>query len=148
MLELFTSTCERTMNYKIEQKMLHEENESLFDKIQIFVHDLLTFGSSENARSRLEENPMAKFFFSDVYFSEKEIEYLLNFPTASGLTVVRFLDVALSDKIDSHQICSSHDLAPLIQEVFNVRKGFQKENRFKNNLKNFEKNWKKRRNSH
>src|SRR5436305_436511 len=127
------------MSYEIELKKLHEENKSLFYKIQIFINDLLTLGSSENARSRLEENPTAKLFFSDVYFSEEEIEYLLDFPTTSGLPVSKLLDVALSNKIDSHQLCSSHDLAPLIQQVFNVRKGFQKEKDFKNNLKIFEK---------
>ncbi|CAG8447804.1 165_t:CDS:2 [Funneliformis caledonium] len=148
LLELLTSTCENIMSYKIELKKLHKEDESLFYKIQIFVNDLLTFDSSEDARSRLDENPTAKFLFSDVYFSVEEIEYLLSFPTSSGLPVSMLLNVALSDKINSYQLCTSHDLAPLIQQVFNVRKDFQKENGFKNNLKKFEKNWKKRRDLH
>ncbi|CAI2172096.1 1170_t:CDS:2 [Funneliformis geosporum] len=147
LLELFVSTCENKMNYEIELKKLNKENSSLFYKIQIFVNDLLTFGSSENARSRLKEDPTAKLFLSSVYFNEEEIEYLLNFPTTSGLPLSRFFDVALADKIVSHKLCSSHDLAPLIQQVFNVRKDFQKDKGFKNTLKFFEKNWKKRRDS-
>ncbi|CAG8599764.1 14113_t:CDS:1 [Funneliformis mosseae] len=141
LLELFTSTCENIMSYEIELKKLHKEDESLFYKIQIFVNDLLTFDSSEDARSRLDENPTAKILFSDVYFSVEEIEYLLSFPTSSGLPVSILLNVALSDKINSYQLCTSHDLAP--QQVFNVRKGFQKENGFKNNLKKFEKTGKR-----
>ncbi|GES93426.1 hypothetical protein GLOIN_2v1774202 [Rhizophagus clarus] len=79
---------------------------------------------SEDARSRLEENPMAKFFLSNVYFNEKDIEYLLDFPTTSGLSVSKLLSVELSNK---HQVCSSHELAPLLQETFEIQKGFQKE---------------------
>ncbi|RIA86676.1 hypothetical protein C1645_828899 [Glomus cerebriforme] len=129
------------MNYKTELEKLHIENKSLFYKIQIFVNDLLTFNDSKNARNRLEKDPMAKFFFSNVYFSKEEIEYLFNFPTSSGLSVSKFLDVTLLDKINSHQLCSSHDLAPLIQQVFDIQKNFQKEKYFKKNLKIFEKNW-------
>jgi len=40
-----------------------------------------------------------------VYFSEEEIEYLLNFPTTSGLPFSMLLDVALLDKID---LCTVH----------------------------------------
>ncbi|CAI2187888.1 18115_t:CDS:2 [Funneliformis geosporum] len=125
MLELFASTCEKSINYQTELKMLHAENK-LFYKIQIFVNDLLTFGSSENARFRLKEDPTAKFFFSCVYFNEDEIAYFLGFPTPSGLPFSKLLNVVLSDKIGLNELCSSHDLAPLVQQVFGIRKGFKK----------------------
>lgn len=119
------------MNHKIELQKLHS-NDELFYKIKIFVNDLLTFSDSEDARSRLEKDPMAKFFFSNVYFSEKDIKYLLEFPTASGLSVSKLLSVELSNK---HQVCSSHELAPLLQEIFGIQKSFQKEKHFKESLK-------------
>lgn len=128
------------MNHKIELKKLHS-NDELFYRIKIFVNDLyLIFSDSEDARSRLEKDAMAKFFFSNVYFNDKDIEYLLDFRTASGLSVSELLNVELSNK---HQICSSHELAPLLQEIFGIQKGFQKEKDFKEYLKKFEKNWKK-----
>ncbi|GBB97795.1 hypothetical protein RclHR1_03070011 [Rhizophagus clarus] len=119
-------------------------NDELYYRVKIFVNDLLTFSSSEDARSRLEENPMAKFFLSNVYFNEKDIEYLLDFPTTSGLSVSKLLSVELSNK---HQVCSSHELAPLLQETFEIQKGFQKEKGFKERLKKFEKDWKKNKNT-
>ncbi|CAB4464359.1 hypothetical protein RhiirA5_418097 [Rhizophagus irregularis] len=127
------------MNHKIELQKLHSDDE-LFYRIKIFVNDLLTFSDSEDARSRLEKDPMAKFFFSNEYFSEKDINYLLDFPTASGLSVSELLSVELSNK---HKVCSSHELAPLLQEIFGIQKSFQKEKDFKGSLKKFEKNWKK-----
>jgi hypothetical protein len=133
-------TIKNTMNHNIELKKLHS-NDELFYRIKIFVNDLLTFSSSEVARSRLEKDPMAKFFFSNVYFNKKDSEYLLNFPTASGITISELLNEKLSNK---HQVCSSHELAPLLQETFGIQKGFQKEKDFKEVLKKFEKNWKKK----
>src|SRR3954469_2917499 len=98
MIELFASICENSMGYDTELKKLHANK--LFCKIKIFVNDLLNFDSSEDAKIRLEKDPMAKFFFSNVYFSEDEIEYLLNFPTASGLSFSKLLNVTLSNQIE------------------------------------------------
>lgn len=111
------------MNHKIELQKLHSDEE-LFYRIKIFVNDLLTFSDSEDARFRLEKDPMAKFFFSNEYFSGKDINYLLDFPTASGLSVSELLSVELSNK---HKVCSSHELAPLLQEIFGIQQSFQKE---------------------
>ena len=93
-------------------------------------------GDSKDAEMRLHTDQAGVFYFSKVYFDEKEIETILNLPTASGLSVSKLLELSLSQKID---LCSSHDLAPLVQEIFGIRKAFQKEKGYNKAFKNFEK---------
>ncbi|CAG8522482.1 5057_t:CDS:2 [Funneliformis caledonium] len=124
---------------KNELKKLHST--ALFLKIKIFLNDLLIMGDNKDAEMRLHRDQTAIFYFSKVYFDEKEIENNLNFPTASGLSVSKIFELSLSQKTD---LCSSHDLAPLVQEIFGIRKGFQKEKGFTKVFKNFEKDWRKK----
>ena len=46
----------------------------------------ISFGQNSVAQKRLEADLMAFCFMSSVYFSESEMEYLLEFPTACGLS--------------------------------------------------------------
>lgn len=43
-----------------------------------------------------------------------------------------------------YHVCSSHDLAPIIQSWFDVRKGFQDDACFKMKLKHFNKTWRQK----
>jgi len=138
MLEFFLQ-CENSMCYENELKKLHST--ALFLKIKIFLNDLLIMGDNKDAEMRLHTDQTAIFYFSKVYFDEKEIENILNFPTASGLSVSKLFELSLSQKTD---LCSSHDLAPLVQGIFGIRKGFQKEKDFTKAFKNFEKDWRKK----
>ncbi|CAG8640783.1 13549_t:CDS:2 [Funneliformis caledonium] len=101
------------------------ENKGADDLLELFASTCEKIMSYEIELKKLG-NPTAKFFFSDVYFSEEEIEYLLNFPTTSGLPVSRLLEVALSDKMDSYQLCSSYDLAPLYNKYLTCERVFKK----------------------
>ena len=151
MLERFASTCETAMSYESELRRLHA-NTTLLAKLKIFINDFTTFGSSESAQRRLHEEPMAKFFFSKVYFNEDEIERLLGFPTQSGLSVSNILQAMLSSNTNSvepggshkYELCASHDLAPLLLRVYGIQKGFAQEKSFKSALKKFENNWRKK----
>ena len=109
MLELFSSACENTICYDNELQKLHSS--TLFSKIKIFLNDLLIIGSNKDAKTHLYTDQTAKFYFSKVYFNEKEIKHILDFPTASGLSVSKLFEISLSQKTD---VCSSHDLAPLV----------------------------------
>jgi len=112
------------MCYENELKKLHST--ALFLKIKIFLNDLLIMSDNKDAEMRLHTDQAGVFYFSKVYFDEKEIETILNFPTASGLSVSKLLELLLSQKID---LCSSHDLAPLVQEIFGTE-GVSKGKRF------------------
>ncbi|CAB4373981.1 unnamed protein product [Rhizophagus irregularis] len=98
-------------------------------------------GDNKDAEMRLHMDQTAIFYFSKVYFDEKEIKNILNFPTASGLSISKLFELSLYQKTD---LCSSHDLAPLVQEIFGIRKGFQKEKGFTKAFKKFEKDWRKK----
>uniref|UniRef100_U9T9R4 Uncharacterized protein n=1 Tax=Rhizophagus irregularis (strain DAOM 181602 / DAOM 197198 / MUCL 43194) TaxID=747089 RepID=U9T9R4_RHIID len=113
----------------------------LHDGIKIFLNDLLIMGDNKDAEMRLHMDQTAIFYFSKVYFDEKEIKNILNFPTASGLSISKLFELSLYQKTD---LCSSHDLAPLVQEIFGIRKGFQKEKGFTKAFKKFEKDWRKK----
>ncbi|GES73958.1 hypothetical protein GLOIN_2v1765137 [Rhizophagus clarus] len=139
MLEFFSSICENSMGYENELKKLHST--ALFLKIKIFLNDLLIMGDNKDAEMRLHTDQTAIFYLSKVYFDEKEIENILNFPTASGLSVSKLFELSLSQKTD---LCASHDLAPLVQEIFGIRKGFQKEKGFTKAFKIFEKDWRQK----
>ena len=134
-----------TMNYKNELQMLHADT-TLLTKIKIFINDLMTFGNSESAQARLHKDPMAKFFFSKIYFNEDEIERLLDFPTSEGPSVFKTLEAMMSCKTRSrdYELCASHDLAPLLQQAYGIQKRFTEEKVFKLALKKFEKDWRKR----
>ncbi|GBC10371.1 hypothetical protein RclHR1_09580004 [Rhizophagus clarus] len=139
MLEFFSSICENSMCYENELKKLHST--ALFLKIKTFLNDLLIMGDNKDAEMCLHTDQTAIFYFSKVYFDEKEIKNILNFSIASGLSVSKLFELSLSQKTD---LCSSHDLAPLVQEIFGIRKGFQKEKGFTKAFKKFEKDWRKK----
>lgn len=117
-------------------KALHD-NKDLWMRLKMYHHDLKSFSSSEFARNRLLNTHHA-LFMSDCYFSDEERKYLLEFPTSSGLPLHAFLHEVLEGKRD-HELCTSHDLAPPIENVFGIRKGYEKEKLFGDTLKKFNK---------
>ena len=64
---------------------LHQKS-NLWNIPKIFHNDLMSFGQNSVAEKRLGADPMAFYFMSSVYFSESEMEYLLKFYTACGLS--------------------------------------------------------------
>ncbi|KAJ3274557.1 hypothetical protein HK104_004042 [Borealophlyctis nickersoniae] len=76
---------------------------------------------------------------------------MMSFPTVSGLTFEETVQVMMRNKMDqaragesrNFEVCTSHDLAPLVKEVFGIPKGFQEEKVFVAGLKAFNKTWKK-----
>jgi hypothetical protein len=96
----FFASTEQKMNYETELKKLHAETK-LFYKIQIFVNDLLTFGSSADAKLVWKRIQWLNFSSQMYILIKKKLN--ISLITISGLSVTKFLDVALSDKIKSHQ---------------------------------------------
>ena len=74
-----------------------------------------------------------QYYFSLFYFTEDEIEFLLNFPTIDG-SYKDLFDIFIKNKIN---VCSSHDIAPLLCKVFNIKKGFETDKKFNSFMKKF-----------
>ncbi|KAJ3166209.1 hypothetical protein HDU88_003432 [Geranomyces variabilis] len=150
-LALFINMCSAMKAYTNELKSLHR-NADFYNRVKIFVNDLVTFGKDSEAQERLEFEPGATLYMSSVYFTAQEISYLLKFPSGTGLTLQQTLEVTMSDKTTAAQsgrsrdfhVCTSHDLAPVICDHFAIRKGFQEEKGFTTALKAFKKEWKKK----
>jgi hypothetical protein len=129
-----------------------QANTHLWNRLLVFLNDLQTFSNDEDARSRLEYEPQAKLYISSAYFTSDEVEMLLNFPSGTGLTLEQTLQFTMEEKMKAaaagssrnYEVCTSHDLAPVVSSLFEVRKGFREERVFKEYLKTFNKQWRKR----
>ncbi|RYG98692.1 hypothetical protein EON65_51125 [archaeon] len=113
-------------------KKLHSSKD-LWLRLKCFHYDLKHF--DEQAQSRLE-NYGGEYYMSNRYFSQEELTYLLNFPTASGVTARQTLQDLFTSK-SAGTICSSHDVAPAVERIFGIRKGFEKEKGFIDYFKKF-----------
>lgn len=118
-----------------------KENVELLARMQCFLYALLTYSSNEKSTESLQyySESNTSYFFSLYYFTESEIEYLLNFPTPSGYPLKTVFDYLIESKLkDSNgEICTSHVISPIIYKTFNIRKGFYKEKQFLQFLKKF-----------
>lgn len=137
LLQKFTEFCERSFSYEARVKQLHQKDENLFMKIKIFVNELNSFNNDPNTRARLESGD--QFYMSDIYFTENERDYIMNFPTANGLSFLEHMNYTMQQKAKggSTEICAAHDLVPIFIRVFDIRKGFKDEKTFINAKKKF-----------
>jgi len=117
-------------------------NNNLWLRVKLYHYDLMNYKSCSESVERLECEPMALYFMTNAYFSEEERELLLNFPSNKNVLLKDSLESMISNKIgsDTNEICSSHDLAPIIAKTFKLRKNYYKEKVFKEFLKNYQKN--------
>jgi hypothetical protein len=58
-----------------------------------------------------------EYYFSRFYFTEEEIEELLNFPTTNGLVCKDIIDIKKIENKNG-EICTSHDIAPFMYKIF------------------------------
>lgn len=138
-MEKFCVFCERSISYSARLKSLHQDHSNLLTKIKIFVYDLTWFSNDPEARARLERGD--QYCMSEIYFSADDRDFIMKFPTPTGLSFAQHIDLTMRDKAKSgkNEICTSHDLVPMITKVFGIQKGFQDERKFKDALKVFEK---------
>ena len=141
MLDFFGSCFERVSSYEQSLRDVHADAK-LWSKIKIFTADLLRMSNSGDAAERLTSQA-APFYLSSVYFTADEVSFLLSFPTAWGLSFQELLEAVIEKKLQgsgrSEGLCSSHDLAPIFQTVFGIRKNFEKDKGFEKEYKAFEK---------
>lgn len=137
---ILSNTSRNLIIYQKELNKLHTVKSDLWNRLKVFVNDLVKFGDNENAKKRLETNT-SLYYLSTDYFTEHESSYILSFPSATGLSLKQLLEVKFKESVDQ-EICSSHDIAPVFQTVFNIRKGFQNEKIFNTFKAAFEKKYK------
>ncbi|KAI9097174.1 hypothetical protein DFS34DRAFT_649984 [Phlyctochytrium arcticum] len=135
---------------KYSDALKHLQRSPLWMKIKLYLSDLVRFGSDEAARDRLETDFTARFYLTNAYFTADEAQFVLSFPSDSGLTIEQLLEVLMKNKVDQSKagnsrdfnLCTSHDLAPIVRHVFGIRKGFEEEKTFVMASKVFDKKWK------
>jgi hypothetical protein len=105
---------------KIYYRALENLNEDIFKRLKIFLYDLSS--SEDYIDFRLNQRSLYFFQYclSRYYFTEEEIEYLLNFPTLSGLILKDRLDLIIKEKFRF----SSKDLFPILIKVFQLKRDF------------------------
>ena len=107
-------------------KKLHD-NTDLWTRVKIYHRDLKTFSSNVAACTRLS-NTHQPLCMSECYFSDDERQFLLGFPTLLSVS---------EGVLDG--ICTSHDLAPIIENAFGLRKGYELNPEFRRAFKQFQK---------
>ncbi|RKO90131.1 hypothetical protein BDK51DRAFT_41448 [Blyttiomyces helicus] len=151
-IELFVTLLADSHSYSERIKDLRK-NMPLYTAVKIFLHDLMTFGHNGAARERLEHRPDASFYMSSIYFTPEQIATLLDFPGATGLTFKEILEIQMGHKVQAAAAgtsqdyfgCASHDVAPVVRDIFGIQKGYKEEKAFKSAYNKFEKQWKNRR---
>ena len=124
-------------NEKILRKL--HENRDLWSRLKIYHYDLKKFSSNDFSCTRLS-NTHQKFFMSDCYFNDDERQFLLDSPSPIGSTLKNyFMELQRTKQEAGAVLCSSHDLAPVIEEVFGIRKGYENEKAFLAALKKMNK---------
>lgn len=131
-LDYVTSGFKNLYGLAEKLKELHS-NRDLWLRLKCFHYDLKRFA---DAQSRLQDYG-GEYYMSNRYSSSVELEYLLNFPTASGATARQSLAALFASKGKFSEVCTSHDLAPAIEKIYGIRKGFEDEKGFKEFFKSF-----------
>ena len=139
LLDFFSNTFLISISAKKELYEFHS-NEYLLNRLKYFIYDLTKFNSNTKSQEHLFCYSVyhPEYYFSLFYFTEPEIEYLLHFPTSSGLIYTDLFDIFIRNKRENGgEICTSHDIAPFIYKTFGIRKGFENESKFKTFMKSF-----------
>lgn len=118
LIEFFTEKFSNFLNHPKKLKELHE-NIELMNRLKIFIYDLKYDSFIDYKVSNFTSLKFPNSIFSLYYFNEEEIEFLLNFPLASGLTFDENFKLILDSK---YIACASHNINPLIFHSFNFKK--------------------------
>jgi hypothetical protein len=132
-LDYVTAGFENLFMLDEKLKELHSKAD-LWLRLKCFHYDLKRF--DKQAQSRLEDHG-GEYYMSNRYFTHEELNYLLTFPTASGASARQSLQALFASKGRDGHICSSHDLAPALEIIYGIRKGFEEEKLFVKYFKEF-----------
>ncbi|KAI9018295.1 hypothetical protein DFJ74DRAFT_211289 [Hyaloraphidium curvatum] len=149
-VSLFVDMCSRFRTVEGAHHAL-QNNTDLFNRLKFFLVDLMSYAADDEAQQRLESDLAAPFYMSSTYFTAEEAEFILTFPTPTGLSFQQNLEVLIGNKMGhaatasarDYALCTAHDIAPLIRDVFKITKGFQESKAFQAARKAFNKATKK-----
>ena len=121
-----------------------EAKPSLWYRLHVFLYDLRHYQSNESSKERLEILCDA-IFIGDPYFNDEEARLLKSFPVTQEKDLQTVMSEHISDKLNrrekkriqtnDHRICAAHDLAPLLEKIFDIRpKDLQKSKSFRKQL--------------
>lgn len=124
-------------SYANRLKALHADL-NLFNHLKFYIRDLLQFEVDGDAQRRLLQEP-ANFHMNSVYFTPKQVYILISFKGRDGRTLEEALQAHIARKImrthrdcsSRHEICNVHDLVPVLQNLFGVKKDFDADFGFK-----------------
>ena len=111
-------------------------NDDLLMRILCFHYDLTHF--NQKAQERLNHNECDHFLNSN-YFTNDEMKFLLEMMPNDGSSGLKPLKFELQNLIKNKNICTSHQIAPILQKYFSIHKKYEKTNKFKNYYKKFNK---------
>jgi len=134
-----------------EAARLKDERPELFRNVLFLIEDMRAYDSNEQAQARVNHtSPLqdgTPLFFNDNYFpSPEDASYLSKLKTKDGKGVgeaIKALEHGKAAK-GSKPSCTSHDIAPILQEAFDVPHRFQESRSFKDAYKTFDKEWRKK----
>ena len=135
LLNFFANIFSNSLSFGKELENL-KSNLNLIFRLKIFIHDLLKLNDESIDRLSFYSLNYPKYYFSRFYFTENEIKLLLNFPTSTGLTCIDLINI-VSLNTGNNEICSSHDIAPILYKIFDIKKNFDKDKDFIKNMKKF-----------
>lgn len=133
LLNFFTDIFYNSSESSNELKKLND-NKDLLKRLKFFLNDLLVFNDE---RLDFYSSSNTNYYFSLFYFTEDEIDYLVNFPTSSGLKYKDLFDLFIGSKKEDYNLCTSHDIAPFIYKVFGISKNFNKFQDFNTSYRRF-----------
>lgn len=119
-------------------------NSALWHKLVNFARDMQSGYKEQDSGERLDAacmDPLMRYYFSTIHFTESEITTLMDFPGPTGERA----EELFSRMIEANKgvLCTSHTLFPKIVQVYGIPKGILKESSYIKRYEAFNKAWKK-----
>lgn len=117
-------------------------NEELMNRLKFFLYDLNNF-NTKKIKNRILDNLSIRnpqYMFPTYYFTEDEIYFLLNYKSSENITYKQAFDNMINSKNNVYEVCTSHDIAPLIYNFFKIPKNFNRSKQFNKLYKDYSTN--------
>ena len=140
-----TIAAQAIRRHELAQWQLGNEKPELLSKVSFWIGDMLKF-NNEDAQERLTSpsgylDQGYPVYVNDSYFTLDEAKFLMTQSMPNGKSLQTFLGEKLNS---TNEVCTSHDIAPILYKAFGFEKNFSTSNHFKSGYKKFTSNWSKR----
>ena len=143
--DLFYKTIASQAIRRHELAQLRNEQPELLSKVSFWIGDMLKF-NNEDAQERLTSpsgylDQGYPVYVNDSYFTLDEAKFLMTQSMPNGKSLQTFLGEKLNS---TNEVCTSHDIAPILYKAFGFEKNFSTSKHFKSGYKKFNSNWSKK----